>query len=394
MSDLIMFSSHDLLLPVIKQLKDEFTIGTLDGRMTEVLKNLDIASEPLNKVMTPELRDKAFAASAGVIHDLAELGGYEEKVGPAAAKFLSEKFVAFSYARMADITMMVLALDIMKPKVLILHNDVEPLTRIAALWAQARGVKCLHVPHAVYQDGTRSSVGTDIHDIVTASNLAAAGPFQRAWYEKRGMPAFNVKETGLPQWDKWAEPQKDRARAFRLLKLKPFIPTVTYIGTWRQNTNMFGCNDGWAQVYAEFLDAVKKIETPLQVIVKTHPNAGQESFNWHASAAKENGVKCLVTAQYLDLALLASDLVIAPYASNALIEAATMPHLRLMTMEGDGFNDDDVIIKAPHGKLVESIIEALQGDPKDAKAFLTKYMGVMDGKAHVRVADYVRELAL
>ncbi len=388
-----MFSSHDLLIPVIKNLKDDFAIGTLDGRMTEVLKNLDIASEPLNKVMTPELRDKAFAASASVIHDLYEFDGYEQKVGPAAAKFLSEKFVAFSYARMADLALFVLALDAAKPKMLVLHNDVEPLMRVAALWARTRGVKCLHVPHAVYQEGTRSSVGTDIHDVVTASNLAAAGPYQRAWYEKRGMDSFNVKEIGLPQWDKWAEQKNDRARAFRLLKLKPFIPTVTYIGTWRQNTNMFGCNDGWAQVYVEFLNAIKKIETPLQVIVKTHPNAGQDSLNWHASAAKENGVKCLVTAQYLDLALLASDLVVAPYASNVLIEAATMPHLRLMTMEGDGFNDDDVIIKAPHGKLVESIIEALQGDPKDTKEFVAKYMGQVDGKAHVRVADYVRELA-
>lgn len=394
MPELIMFSSHDLLLPVIKNLKDDFTIGTLDGRMGDILKNLDIASEPLTKVMTPELKDFAFTAAAHVIHDLVEFKGYEERVGVGAAKFLTNKFSAFAYSRMADLSLFVLALDIMKPHMLVLHNDVEPMTRTAALWAKARGIKCLHVPHAVYQDGTRSSIGTDVHDLVTASNLAVAGPYQRAWYEKRGMSAFNVKETGLPQWDKWAEPQKDKARACRLLKLKDYIPTITYIGTWRQNTNMFGCNDSWAQVYVEFLDAVKKIETPLQVIVKTHPNAGNESLNWHASVAKENKVKCLVTSQYLDLVLLASDLVIAPYASNVLIEAATMPHLRLMTMEGDGFHDDDVIIKAQHDKLVESIIEALQGEPKNSKEFLAKYMGLVDGKAHVRVADYVRELAL
>lgn len=396
MSDrpVILFSSHNMMLPVIKQLKDDYAIGVLDKGMSDSLTNLDIESVSLNRAVDGEVRESAFLEAARMIHAAVDMRGFDEKLSPAVSKFVGVSMPAFIYPRIADLAAMVIGLDKVNPAMAVVHNDVEPLLRTVALWCKARSKPCLHVPHAVYQDINRGAVGTDVHDIVTSSNLSAAGVFQRLWYEQRGMGPLNIKETGLPQWDKWASVPYDRAKAFRLLKLKPYVPTITYITTWRQNTNMFGCNDEWAQVYADFLTAIKKIETPVQVIVKGHPNSGQDSLNWHINLAKEASVKCVVTAMHLELIVLATDLMIAPFGSNTLIEAATMPHVRLATMEGHGYFDDDAVLKFKSGDegMLEGITEALSQEPADTAAFKAKYGGLMDGKAHLRVADYVREL--
>ncbi len=389
----VLFSKHAMFLPVIKELISDTEIMTFDEDAVGTLKNMDIAASSLTSLITPQLRDEALIEGGKLVATSFSLNG-TGSVNAGIVRFMKDKMPAFIFPRVADLAMMILSLDKAKPDAVVVHNDVEPMLRVAATWAKVRGVPCLHVPHAIYQDVGRGAVGTDIHDIVTASHLAAAGSYQAEWYKKRGM--INVKETGLPQFDKWATMLKDKIKALQLLHLSPIKPTIVYVATWRQNTNLLGCNEIWASNYMQFLDAMKVLgeqKKEVQVIVKLHPNAGQQNAQWHTDIAQKSGIKCALTHQYLDIVLQTADLVFAPFGSTTLIDASFMPNCRLMTVEGHGYFDDAVVGKVEDSVegFAKGIIGALNSKVPDATEFRTKYAGLVDGKAYSRIAEYVRE---
>lgn len=390
----VLLTTHSMMINIAKHLQDQdFEIHTADKGMSDTLNNLGIATKPMVDSLSGDIRELALTEAARLIHAAVEYNGYVEldDLSLQAQKFIP----GFIYPRVADLCVFVMTLDKIKPDVIVVHNDVEPITRVFALWAKQNNVSCLHVPHAVYQDINRGPEGTDIHDMITASHLAAAGEFQSEWYQKRGFSKDNIRLTGLPQWDSWANVKYDRKRAFRLLKLDYNIPTVSYISTWKQTTNLLGCNDDWAHHYADFLEAIKKSEGKLQAIVKVHPNSTQDQLKWHIDMAKENNVHCLITPLYLDQVLLASDIVFAPYGSNVLIEASIMPHVRLATINGHGFADDDEVTKIEQGSdnLLETFLKLIDTEACNLHKFMIKYAGEMDGRASERVAAFIKDLA-
>jgi len=392
----VLFTSHPLFIPVIKQLKDDIEVQVIDTGFAQSLSNLDIGNTNITSLIDETLREAATYESAKIIAASFSVGGYKDKISEGGVKFIRERLPVFLYARALDMSTLILTLDKAKPKMIVLHNDVDCGARTMALWAKTRGIKCLHVPHAVYQDVGRGTVGTDIHDTVTSSHLAASGAYQRKWYEERGMSPSNIKETGLPQFDKWASLRVDRTRAAKLFRLDPFLPVVTYMATWRQNTNLAGCNDLWVKAYVDFLEACKRLGNSIQLAVKIHPNAGQDNIKVHIDLANKMGVRCLITPHYLDLILQVSNLVFAPFGSNVLIDASFMPQCRLSTFEGHGYFGDNAVKKVPMtvDGIAEGITKILSSDPIDSTLFRTKYAGMADGKAHERVADFIWELLL
>jgi hypothetical protein len=306
---------------------------------------------------------------------------------PGPAKFLREDLRGYLLPRLGDLTMAVMALDEIKPELVILHNDVEPVTRAAALWAKVHDVACLHVPHAVYMDVEKGAPGSDVHDLITASHLAAAGPFQRAWYERRGFPPGNVRETGLPQFDAYARLTRSRKKARHMLRLDPHRPVVVYASSWAQGTNLLGVHSGVETSYLEFLEATKKLPD-VQPVVKTHPRG--DNVDWHVERAKEAGVACAVTPHHLEVVLRAADAILAYGPSNVLLEAAFVPGLRLLATHG--YPDDGAVKKVDGRDVAEALHESLTDPAPDTLAFRVKYVGPPDGRAWERIAAFAEEL--
>ena len=382
----ILVSSHPLLIPVVKILAEKHDILTIDKIIYERLKNIDIPCKGLFEFADGDMRMEGYGESAKIIHTSFSPISFDG-LGAGPSKFLENGIQGYFQSRINDFVMLTLTLDASDPDLVIMHNDVEGVMRMVALWCQVNDVPCLHVPHAVYQDVDRGVIGSDIHDLVTASHLAVSGWAQRDWYKKRG--ATNIKETGLPQNDKW-----DKKKALRLFNLDANRPVITYMTTWHQSTNMLGCTDRADELYGSFLRAMKMFGDDVQLIIKMHPNAFEANINAHVHAAEELGLNCVMSIQYLELALQASDVVFAPYGSNTLIDAAHIPYTRLASFEGQGFLDDDEVVKCGFSEkeIAELIEESLTRPPVDMEAFRYKYAGVPDGKAHVRVASWAEEL--
>jgi hypothetical protein len=358
----------------------------LHPEFARVLHDLGLPATYIGQDVPTTIRQQALRDATHILAYMDTLRVSDERLGEGILDWLNTDYPAYLYARLGDFATIAYAIDAYAPSLVLVHNDVEPLTRMAALWAKSHAVPCLHVPHAIYIDGfDRGEVGCDIHDIVTASHICVAGPYQKDWYDARG---GNTIPTGLPQFDKWARIASDRVRSRELLGLDPYKPVVTFASSWRQDTNLAGCHDGLEEAYLNFLSAARSLPD-VQYIIKLHPRGN--NAEWHLKLAQATHVDCLVTALHLEHVLAASNGVIAYGPSNLLIEAAYFP-LQLMSL--GGFQDDPEIntITSETDELRDAIQYAALVAPSDLKAFTYKYAGIPDGLATNRIIGVALQL--
>jgi hypothetical protein len=392
----VLLGYHSSFLTIAREIRKrhpDAELISLHPMFTKQLVDADIPAKSLGDYATDETREACFTAAVEIMSEANAFLKRREKIplAPQVRARVMKHMPAHLYSKLPEMALLALVMDRACPDIAILHNDVEPATRLVALWCKSHNVPCIHVPHAVYLDHNDIDKvpGGDIHEIVTASHLAAAGPYQAAWYLARGMGQDKIRVTGLPQHDHWAALKPDRERALRLLKLNPEQPVVTYASSWSQSTNLLGCHGGVETCYQAFLEAARVIPE-VQFIVKCHPNSN--SSERHAEVADRLGVKCLVTDQHLPVILQATDLLISFGASNIILDAAHIPWVRLASTEG--FREDpEVMGVAPNPPaFVQLITSALNRPPVDTGRLRAKYLGYDDGRAYSRIVDFAEEL--
>jgi len=387
----ILFSAQPAFLPILKELKGQVEIWTTHAGVSKLFADADIPNQLLSELNVGPLRDLAFAHAAEMLQTLALLTQVEktDELDQASWDMFQKLIAPYLYPRLPETINVALVLDELKPDVIVVHNDVEPATRLMAAWAEAHGVPCLHIPHAVYMDtDERGPIGTDIHDIVTAKRIAAAGPFQAQWYHARD-PKAEIRMTATLAADRFANLKPFRADAQRLLNLQANQPVITYFSSWRQDTNLLGCTDVVEEGYRAFLTAASR-RPYYQYLVKCHPRS--QNVEQHVKLAEEYGVRCIVSDQHLDVFLNATDLAIALGPSNVLVEAACYPFIRLAAINGFA-NDPEVLTCPADVDALVSVLDGVAEPPVDTSAFVTKYFGAVDGKAYWRLANWIRELA-
>ena len=416
---LILLGDHHPFLQLAKLLSSQgHRFATLGG-FASILTDIDIPARPLAEA-SAGLQDAALAEASRILTTAMVSPIHQDGLGPGPSNFISTSLPPFLYSRLADLAMLVLSLDVARPTLCILQNDVVPINRTVALWCKVRGVPCLHIPHAIYQNVNRGPAGTDVHDLVTASHLAAAGPYQREWYEERSEgwrvesggtelsplstlhSPLLIRETGLPQFDQLIKELKrvSRERAQRLLKVNPFHPVVGYFSTWPQHSNVSGISDGWQICYLEFLKAAKRLqkEHGVQFIIKLHPGGGEANWTWHVQMAQQVGLRCALTPgaytshTHLVACMRASDLWLAYGGSNSVIDAAHIEGLRLASTHG--YDGDEAVLRVPETAegMYQAIGDALARPAPPVTKLLAKYVGDPDGKASERIAQWIGEL--
>jgi len=389
----ILFSPYQKFIPIAKMLHAQgHELVSSHPGLTKNFNDLDIPSKPLSDFIKPDDKINALnysSAALGKMIDQSYDGyvNFSDKV----KLFMTNNIPAFMYSRLADLSIAVTAINNYDPDIILVHNDVEPITRTMAAWASGNGKPCLHIPHAVYMDVGRGAPGTDVHDIITASHLACAGKYQREWYEERGFVPDNIREVGIPWLDSFAKVVPTRDNAIRLLGLRPNLPVITYASSWRQDTNLLGCHDGVEEYYGKILEAMQFMPG-AQLIVKVHPHGN--NADWHMVQAKDKGVNCIVTATHLEVILQATDLLISYGPSNIIFEGSFFPGVRLAVSHG--YEQDKEIIKigenAASIQVAETIKNALGAESQNYTGFRYKYCGITDGKSAKRVVGFVEEL--
>jgi len=392
----------DFARDLTKKDPEGYELFTPNAEFAKMCANGEVPVISMPDIVAEDTKAGSFRKSAAFISDLGHLDLDYDAVHPVISSWLSNNLHGSIYQRVLETTMLLMTLSQVDPHLIVVHNDVEPVNRAMALWARAHNVPCLHVPHAIYlphNDRSDSLVG-DIHDIIAASHIAVAGPYQGDWYVRRaeaqGIKA-ELRMTGLPQFDRFVGGARDREKACYMFGLSPHRPVVTYFSSWSQGTNILGLHDGVAESYGQFLLAAKQIPE-AQFIIKTHPRSN--SHQWHADRAQENGNSVLVTPIHLDLVLHATNVSVSYGPSNVILEAACVPDMHLVSLGGFLSEQDivSVVPKEPDGDITaEQIVEALrfvmaQKPPSHART-IANYLGPMDGHAYTRVLNWIIELA-
>ena len=380
-------------LPLLRKVQDLGLI-TLSSKFQDILRDAEIPSKALNEYANPVLFETATREAARLVSTIYNSNFDTTKLPFKDTSIASGPSLAtYAYQRLFDMVSVILATEIADPKLILLHNDVEPLNRALALWALQKHVPCLHVPHAVYLDTEgRGPAGTDVHDLITASIIACAGPYQQQWYIERGAYPQTTIITGLPQFDRLANPQPNRERACKLLNLDPRRPVVVYKSSWRQDTNLAGCHDGVEETYAAFL-AMTKLVPDVQYLVSCHPRGN--NLKWHLDQAQAANVSLSITQEHLDVILNAADILLCYGPSNVMLEMATLNSGHLVCINDKAaFPNDPEIIKCPADaeQMAKVVQTCLTSSLPDYRNLVYKYLGPQDGHNTERIAALIRQV--
>jgi len=335
--------------------------------MRDVFSNADLKS--------------VFRTSSYIIRDFAQPDTSDLTEKP--ANFVDNELTGYMYVRVPDMLRVFSGLDALKPDIVIVHNDVEPMNRMACEWANMRGVKSIHVPHDIHvQDINRGEVGSDIHDIITASHIATSGKPRTEWYLERGAPYNNVVEIGYLPFDTIDIDSNPRG----FLGIEDDRPVIVYASSWGQVTNANGGTPEWKDAYKAFLGAVD--DKANNVIIKTHPHGNND--DWHIKIAEEMGVRCMVSSSYKDNILAVADTVVAFGGSNILIDASFINKRARLISIGGCFGDCRCVDIVSVDGLKDALLS--DGEYHDYPLLSDTYVLYNDGKAAERLVSYAEEI--
>jgi len=386
----ILVSPQSAFIPVIRELLIcNHSIVTIEPNFAKTLRDLDLPSiTALMEHITPANQSDALRNAAQTIHRLFSPFNTHD-LDERTSTWLKSDLPAYAYSKVADLTLFAEAINSLNPDAILLHNDVEPLTRAAAQWGKHNHKPVFHIPHANYQEIENS--GSDIHSIITATYILSSGSYQSAWYTKRRNSVdCKIIETGLPQFDDWARLNLNPIQARQSLGLDLDKPVITYASSWRQNTNLLGMHDGVEETYLAILEVAKRM-SDVQFIVKCHPRGN--NAQWHLDKAKELDVKgILITPHHLEPVLQSTNLLFAYGPSNILLEASHIPWIRLACTSG--YEEDIEITKIntdpPDVDQITSVLyEILDGPMYNLDTFRRKYLGACDGLNYLRIVKVI-----
>jgi len=236
---------------------------------------------------------------------------------------LNEWWPGYILSHAQSLTQRVSAMEALAGKVkiagIVVHEDVAPDTRSMVLWARARGIPSVHVPHANCH--LRDDAGPDIHRETRTDWIAASGQYMVEWYARHDFSRERIRVVGAPQMDALYQQRMERSAALHIWNFDQNDRIAVYATTWAQTTGLRG---GWKDEHAAGLEAVLRLAKAqdMRLIIKIHPNdAGGVEKNLE-DAMKAAGVKGRVARQHNHLALSVADLFIAQGPSNMCIEAA------------------------------------------------------------------------
>lgn len=266
----------------------------------------------------------------------------------------------------------------------ITHEDVTPQFRTLALWAKARQIPLVHLPHANCFSQTRP----DIHDTSYADWILAASSHMREWYVERGYPADQIRVVGFPPWDKWYGLDDDQSLARRILLLENDKPVIAFCTGWPQRTNFVDDHTLLDRAAHAMMMATK--EAGWQLVWKLHPGDAPNREQQCAAYAAALRVPALITRDHLAVVLQAADAVVSTGPSNVLVETGLVGRVpAIIDIRGYGFMGEP-----PFRVALNSVnsIENLIDKEWDRDAFVRRYAYRDDGRATKRAIKWIRRV--
>lgn len=253
----------------------------------------------------------------------------------------------------------------------IVHEDVTPAFRGVVLYCKSRGIPTIHMPHAACH--MRPEAGPDIHRETRTDWILASGAYMRDWYTEQGFDPAKIIMVGLPALDRLYDgPRYSKDEARKILRIEN-AKVIMYGTTWGQTTSM---RSKFEVEFEETLTAVIELARRQEavLVINLHPNENQQNIEHYANRLKTAGLAGLVApANYGDLCLAASDLVVKHGPSNYCIESA-IQGVPACYVQTEGFDFDTPLPpRGPASELPKLAQQAMDTPSEDWDAFARVY---------------------
>lgn len=288
----------------------------------------------------------------------------------------------------------------------------------AVFWAKAQGIPCLHLLHAV-----SISRYFMVHNKVVSDIIAAYGEVEIDSLMDIGVPRDCIRITGNPAWDQYPAQRTQRSfmREFIFKKygLNETLPLIVFGTTWNyfgtaihdSDDMAFGFSGPYDKTLYLFFKACKNLLAagkPANFLIKDRPaNAFFDGLSTSKELAKkaglQSGVLFYATEDTAEL-VVAADVIIS-VGSNLSVEAmiAGTPAIDLLNdallrldFSYDAYSG---ILEVEPDQLPAAIISILENESFRNKLLelmrnKVNYYNIDDGKASIRVAELMAEMAL
>lgn len=312
-------------VPLLKPLSEKYALTIFHGDNVPVFKSMNIPCEPLP--VKEGMQEYAWNQAA----QLARKANWEKAAMPEDVR-PEDWLMGYCVGKWVEHILWIEQLEHAAADGMvgvIVHEDVTRPMKTLCLWAKARGIPSLHVPHGPYGDPDNIDW---IHAVSHTDYVACTNHRQEAYFHSFGQ--MNTRVTGMPEWDKWSHLQIDKRLAQAQMGCPDGKLAVMFLNTFWVGYNDPKLMERAERFYRAMLQAAKKND--WYVLAKAHPSAEtnqQHSMEWHAKIAREMGVHVavssvahnLITAQAGDCAIgvstteLMSEMAIVGIPSTAIV---------------------------------------------------------------------------
>lgn len=299
-------------------------------------------------------------------------------------------------------------------ELVVLNEDVMPLSKAVWLWSKKHGIPSIHLYH---NPGVQRPYA--VHTERNADIVALDGEATREEFIDAGFDPGRLAVTGLPHLDRLAEQAGRqahwRAEICRWHGIDPARPIVVYGTTWTADLSHLEKPGHAREVLKHYFQAIKRLGSQVQHVIKDRPATGAEGETLVRSVGRELGVPptaysyvaeppikaSLLTSEKPLPYLLGADLVVAA-DSGLLLEAMSVGTRALniatdnIFVYGPSYAGDWGIRQCGADELPEAILATLEDERclPEMRAALPRVNAAWDGKATERFVALMRRTAL
>lgn len=204
----------------------------------------------------------------------------------------------------------------------VLNETDTNFARLAARWAQSRGIRRVLLAH-----GTNLGADYTVTGNVLAERILVFGERGAAHFRHTGIAAERITITGNPAWDEYptllAQRAQIRTHVFNECRFDPSLPAVMFGTTWKILVTRLQEDTVVADTTRSFFKAVKILRdrgVAFNCIIKDRPSNAQFGPEMVAAIAREERVEAYqYAAGRSEYGLLAADVLVA-FDSNLFVE--------------------------------------------------------------------------
>jgi CDP-glycerol glycerophosphotransferase (TagB/SpsB family) len=242
----------------------------------------------------------------------------------------------------------------MKPKVFVSMEDFTPVNRCLSRVLREGGAQVLILQHGLL---AKDMAGFYLMPI-EGQIQAVWGRYYQEWHSNKGKNPDALIVTGCPNFENIRPPNEKLISARQKLGLSADRPLML-IGSSR-----FG---GISSIYTlekeqRFFEGVFRGlngERAFQIVLKLHPSCGKSYYDMAEQAAQKNGVKMILTKDYLRELLAIAQVVVMPVSTIGY--EALMLSKPLVCVDFEGLGDENYFVNARVAIGVQRPIDLVQG---------------------------------